>query len=260
MIGSELARLIDNRISDVERHAVRYRQGVVAGLNPLTVKLGGSDVAVQATRMADVGDLQVNDVVSVLSFDADLLVIGQVTTRNVFTALPAGPFHGQRITYQTSGMATDGVRWELEYNANSGSAYKWEFVGGAPLYSEVTAAETTSGSHNGAWAALTTAGPSIALPLTGDYLVTIGANAYATVAGHECYMSYDIGGTAASSGDAISFWAGGVSTYSNTAHGSRTRRKTGLSAVTLTAKYRTSGANTWTFRDRWMSVTPVRVG
>lgn len=256
MIGTELARLIDTRISDVERHAVRYRQGVVAGLNPLTVKLGGSDVAVQATRLADVGDLQAGDVVSVLSFDADLLVIGQVPTRNVFTALPAGPFHGQRITYQTAGMAADGVRWELEYNANSGSAYKWEFIGGTPLFSEVVTAESRNVASYGA---LTTAGPSITVPLAGDYLVEVRAGVNtgnATPVG--AAMSYDIGGTGASDADAV--WARPVAPGFNTSV-ARVRRKTGLAASTaLVAKYKSPNAVSVVWGDRVMLVTPVRVG
>ena len=92
------------------------------------------------------------------------------------TSLPVGATDGQEIYYQAD--AANGIIWHLRYNAGSASAYKWEFVGGSELSSEVITQETTTSS---VYVALTTPGPSITLPLAGDYDVTIGT--YATVSG-----------------------------------------------------------------------------
>lgn len=257
MIGTELARLINARISDVERHAVRYRQGVVAGLNPLTVKLGGSDVPVQATRLVDVGDLQVNDVVSVLSFDADLLVIGQVGTRQAFTALPAGPYHGQRITYQTAGMAADGVRWELEYNANSASAYKWEFIGGSALSSTQSAGASQTTASAATYTAMTNS-PSITVPLAGDYrVVACGAIENAGAAGSEGRVAVAVAGT---TGPVVGRHAG-TGTFDG-AVGGATVPVTCAASDAVTLKVATNNQSiTFGSGAAWrINVTPVRVG
>jgi hypothetical protein len=68
-------------------------------------------------------------------------------------------------------------------------------------------------------------------------------------------MSYDIGATGAV--DADSFFLGHAGTEGD--GNTRTRLKTGLAASTaLVAKYKTN-AGTETFRQRAMSVLPVRV-
>ena len=71
-------------------------------------------------------------------------------------------------------------------------------------------------------------------------------------------MSYDIGGTGAVDGDAT--WVGGMAaTVTVQGHFFGSKRKTGLSAVTLTAKYRTTAAVATFFSERRMRVKPVRV-
>lgn len=167
------------------------------------------------------------------------------------TPLAATPVDGAEIYYRAD--PANGVVWHLRYNATSGSVYKWEYVGGMELYNEVT---TTQSTGSGSYTALATAGPSIALPLAGDYIVSIGCGADATSnISHAAFMSYDIGGTAAVDADAATKYA--RNDYSSV-NFTRTRRKTGLSAVTLTAKYRTDTA-TVNFASRWMAVRPIRV-
>ena len=117
------------------------------------------------------------------------------------TALPGSPVDGQEIYYAAD--ATNGIIWHLRYRsaARSGSG-AWEFLGGASLTSEVTTNQTRS---NAAYGDLTTTGPSIALPLKGDYTVRIAALMYvtsATSAQVDAFMSYQIGSTGASNNDA----------------------------------------------------------
>lgn len=164
------------------------------------------------------------------------------------TALPGSPSDGQEVIF-TDSLSAPTYRWHLRYNASSASSLKWEFIGGTPITSEIATAESTGST---AYAALTTAGPSITLPLQGDYIVDLGALIDNGGQADTSKMSYDIGGTGAVDADSIQHrGAQAPSVF-------RRQKKTGLTAVTLTAKYKTS-ANTHTFSNRFMGVTPIRV-
>jgi hypothetical protein len=170
------------------------------------------------------------------------------------TSLPGSPVDGQECYFVAD--PANGILWHLRYNAGSASAYKWEVVGGSPLYAEVPAQESTASAS---FVALTTAGPSIALPLAGDYDVEQGALVVNQTSNGNQTMSYDIGGTAATDADGMFYQSNAQATNNLFAREMRARRKTGLSAVTLTSKYK-SGNGTAIFQDRWMRVRPVRVG
>lgn len=164
----------------------------------------------------------------------------------------SGPLvDGQEIYFVAD--SANGVIWHLRYNAASGSAYKWEFIGGAELFAEVTAFETTA---SGAFTDLATVGPSITVPLAGDYSVSIGMDVSGTQGG---IMSYAIGATAASAADQIDVFDGSGVTQQASVY--RTRRKTGLAITTaLVAKYRSPGGTSGGMQNRQMVVRPVRVG
>lgn len=168
----------------------------------------------------------------------------------VVSALPSTPYDGQEIFYLVNAT---GTVWHLKYQGQSLASFKWAFVGGSPIYAEVTTQESLTSTS---YAALANAGPSIAVPLPGDYLVTQGATHNQNTASANSFMSYDIGGTGAVDADGI-FWqnATALNAY---VPGTRTRRKTLATALTLTSKYKVS-AGSGTFRDRWMSVIPIRV-
>lgn len=166
------------------------------------------------------------------------------------TSFPATPTDGQEYTYVAD--ATNGVLWKFRWYATGNF---WAFVGGPPLYSEVTAAESTTSTT---YAALTTPGPSIVLPFAGDYDVEIGAQLGNDTNGDTGIMSYDIGGTGAVDADFIRVVEPGGAN-SGRANVARRRRKTGLAAVTLTAKYKTDTAVTSCLtQNRWMAVWPVK--
>lgn len=168
-------------------------------------------------------------------------------------ALPANPFDGQVIDYVAD--AANGVVWRFRYRAASASAFKWELIGGSPLEAHVAAAETQG--TTAVYGALTTPGPSITVPLAGDYLVTIGAEITNNTAATANMMSYDVGGTGAVDADRIILVLFSASEQSN--H-ERTKLKTALAAATaLVAKYKTSGG-TGTYLERTMLVLPRRVG
>lgn len=172
------------------------------------------------------------------------------------TALPTSPspHYGDRCTYIADN--TNGVFWDLMYDG--AGSYPWKYVGGRPLYDLVAPGFQATSSTS--YTALATAGPAITLPLAGDYDIETGFEGYHSTANVGAVMSYDIGGTGAVNAD----W---VLSYSSAATGSyvnvyRMKRKTGLTAVTLTAKYKesTASAGNATFDGRWMAATPVRVG
>lgn len=165
------------------------------------------------------------------------------------TTLPGSPSDGQQTILVDSTTAPT-YAWFLRYNSTS---TKWDFLGGAPIFSEVATSETTTSAT---YAALTTAGPSITVPVAGDYLVEIGMTGRPSV-NAVWNMSYDIGGTGAVDADSVQ--NSDVATGGGT-NGSRVRKKTAIAASTaLTAKYKIS-TGTLTALDRWMRVTPIRVG
>jgi hypothetical protein len=144
-----------------------------------------------------------------------------------------------------------GVFWLLVYDGEG--EYPWKKIGGSSLFDEVEANESTSSTS---FVALTTPGPIVTVPLKGDYLVELGALEFQGGAGvNTDIMSYSVGATAASDLDA-------TSSLDTTAAGSsvaRTKRKTFNAETKLTSMYRVTGGNGG-FMQRWMRVTPIRVG
>ena len=173
----------------------------------------------------------------------------------VVTALPTSPADGTVIDYVAD--SSNGVVWRFRYRAGSGSSYKWEFVGGSPLWAEV-AAQESYGAGVTTYGDLATAGPAITLPLAGDHMVEVGSLARHDTNARAAWMSYQIGGTGASDSDGTYVYAGSTNTVQVPLF--RPRLKTGLGAVTLTAKYRSDGTGVATYAHRWIRVTPVRVG
>jgi hypothetical protein len=171
----------------------------------------------------------------------------------VLTTLPASPTDGQIVFFAAD--ATNGVIWQLRYRSGASSSYKWEMVGGPALFSEVLTSESTTSTS---YVALTTAGPAITIPLAGDYDVEIGANVTGSGDAMNAYMSYALGGTAAVDADALRKQQVGAGYYGEPT--SRKRRKTGLpTSISIAARYKV-GNVTGTWENRWMTVTPVRVG
>lgn len=180
----------------------------------------------------------------------------------VVASLPSNPYNGQEIYYEAD--ATNGVYWHLIYRAlkadgtSDGSSYKWHCVGGSPLYVEVQPVnvETTTSTT---YTTLTTAGPSITAPLAGDYDVTIGCASENSNSNTSANMSYQVGAATAVDDDCV-LHSNGTNGWAFAAM-ARPRRKTALSAATaLSARYKAPNAGVASFKARWMSVLPVRVG
>lgn len=147
--------------------------------------------------------------------------------------------------------SANGIQWHLAYESGE-TTYKWRYLGGPALYSEVVAQENVTSVT---YVALATAGPSVALPRGGDYDVEIRSGLTASARGNPTAHSYDIGGTGAVDGDCLWLGTGAFDTPA----GVRTRRKTALATATLTSKYRSDGVTASSIHNRSMSVTPVRI-
>jgi microcystin-dependent protein len=189
--------------------------------------------------------------------------IGVAMPPQFVTTLPSSPIDGTEVYYQSTtagtgggasnSMATVGAVWHLRYRAASASAYKWEVVGASPMQVDVDASETTTSTS---YAALATAGPAITLPLAGDYLVSVAARTYGTTQNGSGYMSYDKGATGALDIDGFG-WDNEI-TNGSSDYRYVSRKQSGLSAVTLTAKYKTSAGTSYFYR-RSLTITPIRV-
>lgn len=167
------------------------------------------------------------------------------------TFLPAGAGEGTEVYYVAD--ATNGVVWHLRYRSKASVAYPWEYVGGSALWSEVDDFETTTSTS---YTALATAGPTVTVPIAGEYRVTAFVSHLNSNANEADYMSYDIGSTAAIDADR----AAGISTTNvGTTFSMSVRTQTVAALSALVAKYKVS-ANTGTFGLRSLSVIPIRVG
>lgn len=171
----------------------------------------------------------------------------------VGTTFPASPSDGDVHVYNAD--TTNGVKWMFQYRSASAHAYKWEFIGGAPLFADVPAEESTT--TTGAWVDLATAGPSVTVPLTGDYVVALGSRTYAGGAGTVTNHTPSFGGATPVLADGIQEYqqtVGGISR-----HDSIERKKTGLAAgTTIVSKYSTNYNPTY-WLGRWLRATPIRV-
>lgn len=166
------------------------------------------------------------------------------------TSLPTGEgiVEGWEVNY----VHSRGL-FRFKYLPSLSGTYPWYCIGGTPLAAEVAADE---GTASATYAALATAGPTVTLPLAGDWDITTGAYIYGDSATARLgWMSYDIGGTGAVDADGLpANISNGIGQNSNM----KFKPKTALGAVALTAKYK-SAITTTQFSRRTMTAMPVRV-
>jgi hypothetical protein len=184
---------------------------------------------------------------------ADGTIQGSKINFSVGLTPPANPVTND--LWLLTGSGVNGEEWLFRYNSSEPGSLKWKFVGGPAFLSEVATNEALT---NAAYQPLTTGGPSCGLPRPGDYIVEIGFTGYQTAGatGSSFFMSYDIGGTGAVDADAARIQPVALLDFTGV---SKHQVKTGLTAVALTAKYKTATLKQGEFRDRWMKITPIRV-
>ena len=82
------------------------------------------------------------------------------------TSFPASPFDGQAFTLVDS-LTAPTYSWHFRYVASITDAYKWVFIGGAPINKQILTAQTPSGPN--IWTNLGTVGPDFIVPRAGIY-------------------------------------------------------------------------------------------
>lgn len=100
---------------------------------------------------------------------------GPRITSGAFSAgPPKNPQNGD--IWIATGVDTNGTVWQFRYNAGSSSAYKWEFIGGAPVQfpladpNNALNANTNTGLTNGlGYTWYYVPGSTLSLPRTGEY-------------------------------------------------------------------------------------------
>lgn len=102
-MNDDVVTALLNRFTAAERRQVVYRQGVVTTAAPLAVALGGSTVPYSGVSALGSYAPTVGDIVSVLTFGNDLIVLGK---RASATASGVGVFSAYRSTAQTVPTAT----------------------------------------------------------------------------------------------------------------------------------------------------------
>lgn len=94
-----------------------------------------------------------------------LNVVGPgITTSAISGGPPANPTDGD--IWIASAVDSNGTRWTFQYNAGSSSAYKWEFIGGAPMTAHY---DYPGGVNLGTSTFVTLTGCTVTLPRNGDY-------------------------------------------------------------------------------------------
>jgi len=169
------------------------------------------------------------------------------------TSLPASPVDGQEAILVDSVTAPT-YQWRFRYNAASTSPYKWEYIGGAPMRHEMAASQSISGS---AYVNAPTPGPTLVVPLAGEYLVEYGARGAGYGQNDVGWMSPSFNGGTPIDSDAAhcrSYAAGGDG---NGPHGGKTF--TLAAAVNITMRYRCFAGPVTFGPDRYLSLTPRRV-
>lgn len=165
--------------------------------------------------------------------------------------LPASPTDGQECFFLAS--AALGIVWHLRYRAGASGAYKWDVVGGSPLFAAVETLQTTTSA---VLTDLATVGPQVVAPLGGDYVVNFGAMMANNTSGASAVAAVGAGAFAAD--DRV--LATGQAAFTDFESLARaTKLPAVVAAATIKLAYLvTSG--TGTYARRWLTAMPNRVG
>lgn len=169
------------------------------------------------------------------------------------TTFPSSPIDGQIVNMLVD--STNGIVWQFKYRSASASTYKWEFIGGPPLY----AVDTTDRSFTLTTTATEPAtGLTVTVPLAGDYDVEHGTMMWLSGAQTLSFLS----GIAVGSTSALepTLWSKhtGVDQYQY-ANGGIRLTAVAASSVIRQRYARSGGVDGGAFVSRrYMRVKPVR--
>ena len=187
-----------------------------------------------------------------LWIDTDDVPPAWASTVPLVTVLPSNPVDGQEVYFLAD--SSSGIIWHLRYRAASASAYKWEHIGGSPLF--------LSDDNNTGLVSSTTyvdRGPIVTLPLGGEYLIEYGGAAIAgTAARFGMFVGVRIGAAATTDGQAIEI----LHTYaaSDFFPYTKSRKVSAAAGSTVQQQHRNEAGGSMQIHFMWLRATPVRVG
>jgi hypothetical protein len=171
------------------------------------------------------------------------------------TNLPDEPYDGQEVDYHPGGALSGSPVWRFVWRSalNSGSG-AWAFVGGPPMYHAISTSQRQTATST--WGDLATIGPTVTVPVGGDYLVRITAGCVNKFSGaNRVIIGASIGAT-----NPVAWEVGAdiaaVNHYENV---STERVMTGLSASNeiRLRYYQVNDGVDWT--ARMLTVTPIEL-
>lgn len=236
LLGSNTINDIDAGFAaladDVDANMSGYAEGTFAG-KPAAGKTG------RIYRCTDTGQWLADTGAAWVDLNAAPALV---------SSLPGSPFDGQEIYY--SADPTNGVVWHLRYRSAASGSYKWEFVGGGVLTAEIATQENTSA---GGYSDLSTVGPSITVPLAGDYEVSFSCemNFGST---HQTFAAPKFGSAATLDADAVQLSSGAL--WPTLARTIRRNVSASSQVVKLQYKSNTTGG----ILRRNLQLRPIRVG
>lgn len=171
------------------------------------------------------------------------------------TSLPTSPVDQQECVLIAD--AATGTKWHVKYRAAATSASKWEVIGGTPLIAAIDTSQSLPPT-DALYHDLTTVGPQIVTPVVGDYRITL-AGALLSGSADSAWMSVKYSATEASDVDALR--AAQISVPPGLPlYRELSAAKTIAAGVTVKARYRTGGAQTGTFANRYLQLMPRAIG
>lgn len=170
---------------------------------------------------------------------------------NYTTSLPTSPWDGQEIILVDS-LTNPSYHWTMRYNANSSSAYKWEFIGGQQAWRAVHL-EVGSSFNSATYVDVSLGGivPSFTLPFAGDWTFGWGGAAYNST-GSYIYASLYLGATP-SDDNSVRMDGGNIGNYW------REMAVASLAAGTV-IKMQFKGSGSCSVFDQTLMITPRHLG
>ena len=181
------------------------------------------------------------------------------------TALPSAPSDGMEVYYQsttagtgggaTDTMATAGAVWHLRYRA-AGGTHKWEFVGGGRTAHSIDTSEARASV--GSFGDVATVGPSLVVPLAGEYDVLYGCRSNADNANRNLAVEIAKNGTQVEYAYVAA--SDSATDGSSGASANVVVQLTLAASDALKVRYFSGISVTPTFSNRRIRLTPIRVG
>ncbi len=186
----------------------------------------------------------------VMTYNGTSWVPGASGPGDPVTTLPGSPVDKQQALLVDS-LTAPTYAWVFQYESGISDANKWIYVGGSPLYAEVTTAQNLTAGTG--YSNLTTTGPQVTAPRAGVYDIYFEAQHVALGTSAIGVASVKLGAAATADAESMN-WA------NNTSFSERKLRRTLAASDVLLVQYKTTGAgNDSQWANRRIGLLPVRV-